>query len=402
MTTVPVFGASFVIYVPIVMIVVALVTLFNGFTRIMRLIGVESDDAGGSCISCLCSCIRPGRAVAMSEEDAERFEAGKKLVASELRLAAQAALNRSDRSSNRENPTSTPSSERNAGRSMERNSNASGGGFVRGNGNNTGAGRAGILGGEYKYSEAESNTNDDNDEVIDLQPGMEPGRHRSDKELIGQSAYKYRPTTDQNDSGVVHRGSWTAKSLLGSLKEQFNSAVAPLSAGAGAGASTGSGLSVDTSKASSAPGVIRGPTLTTTSNTSAGSSGHGLQDGVKPSWTSALPLPSGVKSMNMGSLFSRFGYTKTPEEPELGSTPGGVNSTAAGNGAAAGAPRNSASNFREMTANPMARDVELGPAKFSGTPPRQTNSNGPARKQGNFGLEETGDEPFYGGRYANL
>ena len=51
-TIVPVFGTSFTVYMPIIMIVVALMTLFNVFTRLFRLIGVEGEDATGERAIC--------------------------------------------------------------------------------------------------------------------------------------------------------------------------------------------------------------------------------------------------------------------------------------------------------------------------------------------------------------
>jgi hypothetical protein len=42
---VPVFGTSFTVYIPILMIVISLITWFNGFSRIMRFIGIETDES---------------------------------------------------------------------------------------------------------------------------------------------------------------------------------------------------------------------------------------------------------------------------------------------------------------------------------------------------------------------
>lgn len=42
---VPVFGTSFTIYVPIVMILIAIITFFDGFARILNLLGIESEES---------------------------------------------------------------------------------------------------------------------------------------------------------------------------------------------------------------------------------------------------------------------------------------------------------------------------------------------------------------------
>lgn len=41
---IPVFGTSFTVYVPILMSIIALITLFDGFSRICRMLGIESED----------------------------------------------------------------------------------------------------------------------------------------------------------------------------------------------------------------------------------------------------------------------------------------------------------------------------------------------------------------------
>jgi hypothetical protein len=46
---VPVFGTSFTVYVPVIMVLVALVTLFDVFGRVLALLGIESDDCGRCC-----------------------------------------------------------------------------------------------------------------------------------------------------------------------------------------------------------------------------------------------------------------------------------------------------------------------------------------------------------------
>ena len=94
MNMVPVFGTSFQVYIPIVMILVALMTILNVHARVLRLIGVESDDSfvqmGGFNFTLKCCNCNTRTKVALSDEDLERYEAGKKLVSGELRSAALA------------------------------------------------------------------------------------------------------------------------------------------------------------------------------------------------------------------------------------------------------------------------------------------------------------------------
>ena len=89
MNMVPVFGTSFQVYIPIVMILVALMTILNVHARVLRLIGVESDDSfvqmGGFNFTLKCCNCNTRTKVALSDEDLERYEAGKKLVSGELR-----------------------------------------------------------------------------------------------------------------------------------------------------------------------------------------------------------------------------------------------------------------------------------------------------------------------------
>jgi len=86
-TIVPVFGTSFTVYVPIVMIAVALMTLFNVLARLLRLIGLDAEDAGTpSCYETLCGCFRSSRTVVLGEDDLERYESGTR-VAPKMELA---------------------------------------------------------------------------------------------------------------------------------------------------------------------------------------------------------------------------------------------------------------------------------------------------------------------------
>ena len=89
MTMVPVFGTSFQVYIPIVTILVSLATVLNVNARVLRLIGVESDDLYVKSLNCS-PCCRSRTKVALNDEDLEKYELGKKLVASELRSSAMA------------------------------------------------------------------------------------------------------------------------------------------------------------------------------------------------------------------------------------------------------------------------------------------------------------------------
>ena len=87
---VPVFGTSFTVYIPLVMIVVSLLTALNVNARILRFIGVESDDAFVQSDNPFTLCWRTRTKVALNDEDQERYEMGKKLVTSALRSKASA------------------------------------------------------------------------------------------------------------------------------------------------------------------------------------------------------------------------------------------------------------------------------------------------------------------------
>ena len=99
MNMVPVFGTSFAIYIPIVMIVVAMMTLFNFNNYILRLLGVESDDSYSQPGGFSSTCCQTRTEVALNDEDLEKYEAGKKLVTSELRSMALSISNSANSSS---------------------------------------------------------------------------------------------------------------------------------------------------------------------------------------------------------------------------------------------------------------------------------------------------------------
>ena len=75
-----VFGSSFTVYVPAIMTLVALITLFDGFTRILLLFGIESEHSPAPC-----KCSRKG--IPSPEED-EKLRAGQSLIMNELKKNA--------------------------------------------------------------------------------------------------------------------------------------------------------------------------------------------------------------------------------------------------------------------------------------------------------------------------
>lgn len=80
---IPVFGTSFTVYVPILMIIVALITLFDLFARILQLVGIESEE----------SSVRPfsmffktnDSSDEMDAELLEKYKTGKAIIDSEIR-----------------------------------------------------------------------------------------------------------------------------------------------------------------------------------------------------------------------------------------------------------------------------------------------------------------------------
>lgn len=73
MKTIPVFGNEVITYVPIAMTLIAIVTVLNGYGRLLRLIGIESEDTAMTNIPCFSR--------QLNEEDSETLESGKKTIA---------------------------------------------------------------------------------------------------------------------------------------------------------------------------------------------------------------------------------------------------------------------------------------------------------------------------------
>jgi hypothetical protein len=79
---IPVFGSSFLIYVPIIMIIVSLLTLFNGYAKLFRFFGVETEEASTSHIF---SC----KKLELVDEELEQYNSGKAIVSSEMKRLNQ-------------------------------------------------------------------------------------------------------------------------------------------------------------------------------------------------------------------------------------------------------------------------------------------------------------------------
>lgn len=83
-TIIPVFGASFTVYVPIIMIIIAIISLFNGFSKFLSIIGMESEDNLDSDISFIYSICCSKKNIDYTNEN-EKLKNGKKIVANAFR-----------------------------------------------------------------------------------------------------------------------------------------------------------------------------------------------------------------------------------------------------------------------------------------------------------------------------
>jgi hypothetical protein len=83
-TIIPVFGASFTVYVPIVMIIIAIISLFNGFSRFLSIIGMESEDNLDSDVEFINS-ICCSKNNIDDTNDNEKLKNGKRLVENAFR-----------------------------------------------------------------------------------------------------------------------------------------------------------------------------------------------------------------------------------------------------------------------------------------------------------------------------
>jgi LMBR1-like membrane protein len=83
-TIVPLFGTSFTVYTPLIMIVVALITFTNLYARALRVFGFDHEDTIAVPLS-FCS----NTAIVLSPAENDLMAAGKKLIDSELRREAK-------------------------------------------------------------------------------------------------------------------------------------------------------------------------------------------------------------------------------------------------------------------------------------------------------------------------
>jgi len=125
MRVAPVFGTSFNIYIPLLLVIVALVTLFHGYSYLLKFIGVESEELSTSmnCSFFYSICgksksateddggVGGGRDM-LSADDSEKLNIGKKLILSELRLAAAKPSSSSSSSTSSSSFSSSSSSSR--------------------------------------------------------------------------------------------------------------------------------------------------------------------------------------------------------------------------------------------------------------------------------------------------
>lgn len=83
---IPVFGTSFAVYIPLIMLIVALLTLFDGYGRLVKMMGIEWEEAtadGHNGLSC--SCRNRDQEVELDPQLQERIRTGKLIVSNELK-----------------------------------------------------------------------------------------------------------------------------------------------------------------------------------------------------------------------------------------------------------------------------------------------------------------------------
>ena len=93
---VPLFGTSFTVYTPIIMIIIALMTLFNVYSRVLRIFGFESEELIGPSFPCLTN-----STFTLSKEDEDLAAAGKKLIEAQIKRDVKSAQLHSRSSPNR-------------------------------------------------------------------------------------------------------------------------------------------------------------------------------------------------------------------------------------------------------------------------------------------------------------
>ena len=93
---VPLFGTSFTVYTPVIMIIIAIMTLFNVYSRVMRMFGFESEELIGSSFICF------GKSTSvLSREDEDLAAAGKKLIDAQIKRDVKSAQLHNKSSPNR-------------------------------------------------------------------------------------------------------------------------------------------------------------------------------------------------------------------------------------------------------------------------------------------------------------
>jgi len=83
---IPVFGTSFAVYIPLIMLIVALLTLFDGFGRIVKVLGIEWEDASSDSHNGLsCTCRNRDQEIALDPQLQEKIRTGKLIVSNEVK-----------------------------------------------------------------------------------------------------------------------------------------------------------------------------------------------------------------------------------------------------------------------------------------------------------------------------
>jgi len=83
---IPVFGTSFAVYIPLIMLIVALLTLFDGFGRIVKILGIEREDTSSDSHNGLsCTCRNRDKEMELDPQMQEKIRTGKLIVTNEIK-----------------------------------------------------------------------------------------------------------------------------------------------------------------------------------------------------------------------------------------------------------------------------------------------------------------------------
>lgn len=83
---IPVFGTSFAVYIPLIMLIVALLTLFDGFGRMVKILGIEREDASSDNHNGLsCTCRNRDKEMELDPQVQEKIRTGKLIVSNEIK-----------------------------------------------------------------------------------------------------------------------------------------------------------------------------------------------------------------------------------------------------------------------------------------------------------------------------